>query len=185
VSNSNIEWIFNHLYLEEVYLKEGDKNSGYNPALQKMVPSLVNKWTGFAWVFRFGTFVIPLIKGDCANILTVPATRVHIDQAPQDSPGISKKEDWVFRPVVVKEEIPESIVRLNIPVPASSKKKFKIWIPILGAAILGTTAALLLRKGKAAPIVVPVIEPRTMPPGLPSGPGGIPSDPRSQPPGGG
>ena len=77
VSATRLDEIFNHLYLEEVYLEErGYKNSGWDSVSKKMNPSIGHKWTGFAWVFRIGTFSIVVIKGDCGNILTVPVTRV-------------------------------------------------------------------------------------------------------------
>ena len=76
-SVTRLDEFFDHLYLEEVYLQEsGYKNSGWNPVTQKMVPSIGHKWTGFVWVFRIGTFAIPIIKGDCGNILSVPVIRI-------------------------------------------------------------------------------------------------------------
>lgn len=189
LSDAHIDWIFEHLYYEEIYLQEGGyKNSGYNPTLKKMVSSTGHKWSGFGWVFRVGTFKITLLKGDCANILTVPVVRLYTKPPASSLPPVGPPAtDWKFVPLVVqKEEVVEPIVRLNLPAPAPGKKKFKIWIPILGAAILGTAAALLLKKGKLAPTPAPpVIEPRTMPPGIPSVPvvpnPGVPADPRSMP----
>lgn len=77
VSATRLDEIFNHLYLEEVYLEEsGYKNSGWNSVSKKMVPSIGHKWSGFAWVFRIGSFAIIVIKGDCGNILAVPVTKI-------------------------------------------------------------------------------------------------------------
>jgi len=77
VSVTRLNEIFDHLYYEEVYLEEGKyKNSGWNPSTKKIVQSIGHKWTGFAWVFRIGTFSIICIKGDCGNILAVSAIRV-------------------------------------------------------------------------------------------------------------
>jgi len=155
-----------------------------------MVSSTGHKWSGFGWVFRVGTFVLPLLKGDCANILTVPVIRLFpkktIDTKKPETPEVT---NWTFVPLVVKEDAIAQIVPLKLPI-TPSKKKFKVWIPILGALVLGTAAALLLKKGKLASTPAPpVIEPRTMPPGIPSVPvapnPGLPGDPRSMPPGSG
>ncbi|MCE9517653.1 hypothetical protein K8Q96_01470 [Candidatus Nomurabacteria bacterium] len=190
VSTANIDYTFDRLFYEEIYLEEGGyKNSGYNPTLKKMVSSTGHKWSGFGWVFRVGTFKITLLKGDCANILTVPVVRLEVKKVPpktQDSPEVLSK--WTFIPLAEQKEEPisKSTVVSKDNAASPGKKKIKAWVPILGAAILGTAAYLIFKKGKTAQIIEPpIIDPRTMPPGLPSGPGGIPSDPRSQPPGGG
>jgi len=96
VSRANIISIFEHMFLEEVYLKEGSyMNSGYNPLKTKMDPSVGHEWTGFAWVFRMGTYVIIIIKEDCGNILTVPVIRkvIFVPQ-PRPEPRPDPTPDW-------------------------------------------------------------------------------------------
>ena len=102
VSDSYIDFIFQHLNLEEVELKEGCyMNSGWNPSLNKMVSSVGHElgW-GFQWVFRIGTYSIILIKEDCGNVLTVPVIRTIIQKKEQQVSDtaksvIQKKEQQV------------------------------------------------------------------------------------------
>ena len=146
VSESYIDFIFNHLYLEEVYLSEGNyMNSGYDPSLRKMNQSIGHKWQGFAWVFRIGTYSIILIKEDCGNILTVSPIRKFVPslntevQKPIIERPLSNKNDWVFQE---PKKLYEPKVNLYLPPASKEKKKIKIgWVVIpVGVAILGTAA---------------------------------------------
>lgn len=110
VAATRIDEIFAHLFLEEVYLEEGGyKNSGYDVITHKMVQSIGHKWTGFAWVFRIGTFVIIVMKGDCGNILTVPVTKIQKNQG--------FKQDTIRNTVYINDTVRNTTVNNNDVVP--------------------------------------------------------------------
>jgi len=77
VTEADSIYIFDHLFLEEadfngvVY-----QNSGYDSTQMRMISSNGNGWKGFVWVFRLGTFSLPLIKEDCGNILIAPIENI-------------------------------------------------------------------------------------------------------------
>lgn len=76
ISEKSTDLIFNNLFFEEVYFEEGEyKNSGYDSTAKKMVPSIGHEKTMFVWVVRIGSYIIPLIKGDCGNILVAKVIR--------------------------------------------------------------------------------------------------------------
>ncbi|MFA6523920.1 MAG: hypothetical protein WC264_01320 [Candidatus Paceibacterota bacterium] len=99
VSNTRINEIFNHLYLEEVYLEEGGyMNSGWDPKTKKIVQSIGHKnptGSEFAWVFRIGTFSIIIIRSKCGNILAVPVTRVEKIKIPKQETNANVNNDNV------------------------------------------------------------------------------------------
>jgi hypothetical protein len=101
ISSENIDWIFNHLFLEEVYFEEEEyKNSGYDPKTQKMDPSRGHEKTMFVWVLRVGSYAIPLIKGDCGNILVAKVIRIKRKQSSpkqKDFSLISSVQDDLFK----------------------------------------------------------------------------------------
>jgi len=101
VSVTRLNELFDHLYSEEIYLKEGKyKNSGWNPSTKKIVQSFGHEWTGFGWVFRIGTFSIICIKGDCGNILAVPVTK--IENVKQEIVYINKETEVIRDTVYIK-----------------------------------------------------------------------------------
>lgn len=154
VSLANIDYIFNNLYFEEFYLKEGEySNSGYNPSLQKMVSGKGHEWTGFGWVFRVGTFSIRLLKGDCANILKTPVIR--ITQTP-----IAKEEKVFYPPIdlgVKTFEPPKETPVWKYEPTEVQKKKFfhrkgvKIGCFVIGAGGLGGIVYAIFHKGQSTP----------------------------------
>jgi hypothetical protein len=178
VSASYVDFIFNHLYFEEVYLEEGNyMNSGYNPSTKKMTPSMGHKWTGFAWVFRIGTYSITVIKEDCGNILSGIVSRKYIPKPL----AIIEQDDWSFMaPKKVYEQPPINLGFYKPPV-AEKKHKWVKWV--VGGVILSaaTTAYLMSRShhydgggpGGAPP--TPLHERPT--PIIPGGPGGAPPSP--------
>lgn len=183
VSLSYVDFIFNHIFLEEVYLKEGMyKNSGYNPSTKKMDSSVGHQWNvqgkGFAWVFRVGTYSIVLIKEDCGNILTVPVIRKFV-QAPMLSqqPTLIKQDDWSSfqspRRVVKEQEINPSVLVIN---QQSEKIGFfktrfaRIGLPIIAVGVGVGTGLLIANWDRSSPL--PLIEE--------GGPVGAPSYPADE-----
>ncbi len=162
VSMSNIDDVFNHLYLEEFYLLEGEySNSGYNPTKGKMVPGVGHAWTGFGWVFRYGSFSIRLIKGDCGNILKTPTLRKIITPQIVVSP-----------PPPIQKDVPNNFSlpqdnggKITTPdpkpwtyeQPKKEKKKFfqrlgvKIGCVTIGIAGVGGILYAILHKGPESP----------------------------------
>ena len=194
VSNSNISSIFDHLFLEEVYLEEGSyDNSGYDPSKKRMNPSLGHKWTGFAWVFRIGTYTIILIKEDCGNILTVQVIRkvIFVPQPrPEPRPEPSPIPDW--RTYQAPRKVyPNQAPLIPVFVPIVFKQRTwvgKHIVPIV-IAFVATSATIYVvaNHDRHHDVIPPTVEPRTMPPGIPAVPvvptPGVPSDPRTMPPG--
>lgn len=182
LSDSNLEFIFNNLFLEEIYLEEGGYlNSGYDPVNSKMNPSVGHKWKGFVWVFRVGTFSIPLIKEDCGNILVAPVMRKKINMPPPSSPnnppptipannftgGVegevlvssdqSERTPFVA-PKTIKEMVTtpiESTYQQPFVPPVTTDKKNKKWlwavVPITSAGIATATYFILNKKDPSDP----------------------------------
>ncbi len=187
VSDSYINFIFQHLHLEEVELKEGYYlNSGWNPSLGKMIPSVGHGlgW-GFQWVFRIGTYSIVLIKEDCGNILVVPVIRKITQNNTALQPYIKNidrrpvRDDWRNGGsvvVIINNEIQPAPLPVNVYVP--KKKQISFWgiaLPTAGLiAIIYAIIKLLLNNNQA---IIPPVEPR--------GPGGAPVTPPVTPPDGG
>ena len=156
VSLANINYVFNNLFFEEFYLKEGEySNSGYNPTLKKMIPGKGHEWTGFGWVFRVGTFSLRLLKGDCANILKTPVIREIIKQP-------VAKEEKAFYPPVDLGVKPFETPKETPPVwryepPEIQKKKFfqkkgvKIGCFVIGTGGIGGILYAIFHKGHSAP----------------------------------
>lgn len=192
VSEAYVDFIFNHLYFEEVYLEEGNyMNSGYNPSTEKMTPSVGHKWTGFAWVFRVGTYAITLIKEDCGNILTGLVTRKFIPKplATVEQLITSKQDNWSFQiPRRVYEE-KERIIDFSLYQPPVTVKKNK-WVKwVVGGVVLSAVTTYLIMNHshhydgggpggapttsheRPTPVITPVV------PIVPGGPGGAPTTP--------
>ncbi len=110
-TKGNLQILFDNLYSEELFLQDqGYMNSGYDDVAFKMVPSVGHSWKGFVWVLRLGSYIVPLIKTDCGNILVVKAERLKPTQV------IPRLVETQTPPVVYKqpkrvvEERPKSVV---------------------------------------------------------------------------
>ena len=186
-----VDFIFEHIYLEEVNLEDGMfKNSGYDPSTDKMHPSMGHKigW-GFQWVFRVGTFTIVIIKRDCGNILEVPVIRTKVETPPQEHfvPAERDLNQYAHTDFIKQERFIDPNPDLFVTKTIRTKTWFgRKWPLVVGTTVVvGVTSYLLSRQGKSTPLVA--VEPRTMPPGVPSAPipstPGVPSDPRGMPTG--
>lgn len=148
-SKEDIPFIFESLYFEEVYLQQGGyMNSGYNPSMKKMVPSLGHKWIGFAWVFRIGTFSFPLIKEDCGNILKTEVFRKKIQEVSYSNKKTVRDTIYLQPKVIIRNVFSEeNKVQEKVPeIILEKKEKTKFWkfvAPILGATALATVYMLL------------------------------------------
>lgn len=191
-----VDFIFEHIYLEEVNLEDGAfKNSGYDPTANQMHPSLGHKigW-GFQWVFRVGTFTIVIIKRDCGNILEVPVIRRKIVEIPPPNiterfiPAEKDQNQYAWTKITKQDQL--DFVNPNSNLFVTQTIRTKTWFGrnwgyiagIVGASAL-TTGGIIWYNNRNHHIAV--IEPRTMPPGIPAKPStpGLPSDPRNMPPG--
>ncbi len=132
---------------------------------------------------EYGSCRKPLVKMDCFNLLNLLETKisVFIEKEEIAEPVESVKttdDDW-------EKQIDKKIVDQKIidVMPKTSKDKTwlqKNWGYIAGGlAIIGTS--IYLNKDNLFPKTVTVIEPRTMPPGVPSDPPVV--EPRTMPPG--
>jgi len=171
VSVENVSWIFDHLFLEEVYFEEEDyQNSGYDPTKNEMVPSIGHQKTMFVWVLRVGSYTIRLIKGDCGNILVAKVIRKIPPSLPiqeEDLSLIFKEED----PLKEKESsfsLPKDLatasreVETENPVEIPKIKKVVNWKPIIvvsgitiGTATIGTLAYYLINNAKKPTPITP------------------------------
>ena len=96
INGSNVKWIFRFLYSEEVSLKKGTyQNSGWDEKNQKIEYFPGKDWEGFCWVFRCGTYEKVLLKGNCANVLDVPAVRLTF-ATPAPKPDTIRIRDTVL-----------------------------------------------------------------------------------------
>ncbi len=149
VVSANPEFIMAHLYWEEIYLKEGGyKNSGYDSISKKMHPSLGHKWTGFGWVFRIGTHSVPIMKGDCGNVVKIiPVT-------------IPKKKN---EEVVVPEVKTETSFGLK-PTPLTEIPKVDLGKPDLPKDIGSSVITKPLAENKVSePLLPPVVKKNPLP----------------------
>lgn len=155
-SEVDVSFIFENLFFEEVYLNDGGYyNSGYNSSSKKMVASLGHKWTGFVWVFRFGTFSFPLIKEDCGNILKAEVFRREVikevyfkKETPHSNETTEKRS--VVEVVINNNQQPAQFQKVYIP----PKKEIRIWeIVIPTAALVAVVAVILFKKTNVTTIV--------------------------------
>lgn len=195
VETQEIDYIFDHIFLEEVNLQDGMfKNSGYDPSTNKMHPSSGHKigW-GFQWVFRVGTFTIVIIKRDCGNILEVPVIRRKVELPPEIPDRFIKTETEKDESNSASSEFikTESTVTVNKSVTEIGGRKpfFKRKGIRVGGIVIGLIGveelvrnllipALSSHKtagvpGGAPPTPPPPIVPPVVPP--PGGPGGAPT----------
>lgn len=171
ISFKNIDWIFDHLDLEEIYFEEGEyQNSGYDPTTKKMDPSLGHKKTMFVWVLRVGSYAIPLIKGDCGNILIAKVIRTIKQSSPikKDISLIPSTQEDGFRDKEISfsvpknlrvdsKEIPDKEENPNIP---KDEKKWNLR-PVfvvagvtVGTVTLGSLAYFLIKKANQKPPII-------------------------------
>ncbi|MES2930425.1 MAG: hypothetical protein V4665_01430 [Patescibacteria group bacterium] len=146
---SSVEEIFQNLYWEDVTLIGGTYiNSGYDPQKGRMVPSIGNAWSGFAWVYRVGTFVIPLLKGDCANVLTGLGSRLRITlTSPVIIPSKIPSDNRLLRyESTEKKQLVPFTPTANTQVPQVEKKKFP-WVLVIVGSVVTTTGIYFLAKG--------------------------------------
>ncbi len=151
-----IQFLFENLFQEEITLEEGKyTNSGYDSESGKMVPSIGHKIEGrFQWVFRIGTYTIPIIKRDCGNILQCKPTRRITSPGPILNYPETQKGDTV---IIINYSYYyfEGEKTISPPVPESplnfEKKRFwdtKFWKIArwpLGIGIVGVSGYFLLR----------------------------------------
>ena len=163
---SSVGEIFSHLHFEDITLVAGSYiNSGYNKQKHEMVQSVGNAWSGFAWVYRMGTYAIILLKGDCGNVLEVEVVRSKV--TPPTNAYVPPPRD-----VTGYVPAPRQYTPPIKPAP-TLKNKFP-WAWVVVAAIVGGGTAYELSKKKAAPVGKPGGAPSTTG-GDTGGPGGAPS----------
>jgi len=198
-----VDYIFNHLFLEEVNLEDDMfKNSGYDPITNSMCPSLGHKigW-GFQWVFRIGTFTIVIIKRDCGNILEVPVIRRKVELPPEKPVEKVQQQQLIQLVVVIVQKSDSSTVNKSVT-EIGHTPFLKTTAVKIGGTVIVLGGVGVLVKNLLIPALFPhkktivTVEPRTMPPGIPTvtptpGPPtpppvpptspGLPSDPRTMP----
>lgn len=162
LSEASIDFIFDHLFLEEVYLTERSYlNSGFNLGKNTMDPSIGHKWTGFAWVLRVGSYSSPLIKEDCGNVLQAPVVRTAryvVDNASQNqnqpSDVVQKQTNQVtefVEPETIEElmttEIPDDYEEPFTPTDKKNTKKvLKKVLILVGSALFTSAVAVITTK---------------------------------------
>jgi hypothetical protein len=176
ISSENIDWIFNHLFLEEVYFEEEEyKNSGYDPKTQKMDPSRGHEKTMFVWVLRVGSYAIPLIKGDCGNILIAKVIRIKKQSSPQrrdiDISLSPSKQDDLFKEKEIPFSPPKDLGSASREFKSSEpsnlvevprNKKVVNWLKVatfggIGVGVVGTAALLYAILNKNGDNKVPSV----------------------------
>jgi hypothetical protein len=167
---SSVDEIFPHLFLEDITPLTAHTyiNSGYDPKKKAMVSSLGNAFSGFAWVFRIGSFIIIVIKDDCGNILTVSPIRI---TPPAHSTPLTQPYEQQVQPRLPSYvEVITTTTKDSVVIKKGISTLGWIGIGAGGAAIVVGAIYLLTHKDK---------------PKDTGGPGGTPANPGTTTPSGG
>lgn len=146
---TTMEEVFSHLFSEDMELKAGTFiNSGYNTKTHQMDESVGHYYNNFLWVFKIGTYTIPLLKADCANVLIVQPIR---NELLEFIPTPKEEEQKKIQFEVPKPEIAVPAHFTFTQTPAAKVKNHK-WVKwVIGTIAAGGIAYLatkLLNKSK-------------------------------------
>lgn len=151
------------------------------------------RFEGLVTTLHLEGYELDLGKTVCTNLVDVPFKTVmvippQIDSNPATIISTSKQEDWSF---LAPKKMYEDKITVSPIFLDSEKTKTKTWFGRHWGWIAGTLGATALTTGgiylynNRGHHVATTIEPRTMPPGIPSIPAtptpGLPSDPRTMP----